>query len=74
MTALITRSSLTGPDCLLVLDGEIDCDNADDVSSTAIRALDDPAVKTLTIDLAAVRFCDAAGSGGGRTSSKGCSR
>jgi anti-anti-sigma factor len=63
MTTLITNTTINGAGGLLVIDGEIDCANAHDLATAGVAALEDPAVASLTIDLGAMTFCDAAGLG-----------
>ena len=53
----------SGDICLLVIAGEIDCANAESVSTAGVAALESPTVRGLTIDLGGVTFCDAASLG-----------
>lgn len=63
MTPLTTHLAGDGDACVLVIDGEVDCANAERVSTAGIAALENPTVRCLTIDLGGVSFCDAAGLG-----------
>jgi anti-anti-sigma factor len=63
MTAMTSKTALNGDACLLIIEGEVDCANADELTATGLRALEDVAVQTVAVDLAGVSFCDAAALG-----------
>jgi anti-anti-sigma factor len=63
MTAMTAKHALNGDVCMLTIDGEVDCANADELCALALGAFDDDAVHAVTIDLAGLSFCDAAALG-----------
>jgi anti-sigma B factor antagonist len=63
MTALTTQTAFGGAAGVLVVAGEIDCANADELFAAGLGVLEDPAVDALTLDLSGVTFCSAAALG-----------
>ena len=63
MTAMTTKNALSGDVCLLTIEGEVDCANADELCALVLRAFEDAAVQAVAVDLAGVSFCDAAALG-----------
>jgi anti-anti-sigma regulatory factor len=60
MTARICKTALNGDVCLLIIEGEVDCANADEFCAVGVAAFEDAAVRAVVVDLAGLRFCDAA--------------
>jgi anti-sigma B factor antagonist len=63
MTTMTVTTTHVGNGCLLVVEGEVDCANADELCAVALEAFDDAAVHALVVDLAGLGFCDAAALG-----------
>jgi anti-anti-sigma factor len=52
-----------GPETVIALSGEIDLNNADDVTSIGVMAVHTPDVSVVAFDLSAVTFIDSSGIG-----------
>jgi anti-sigma B factor antagonist len=63
MTALTINTADSAAVGLLVIHGEVDCANADELAVTGLQLLQTSIAQSLTIDLSAVSFIDAAGLG-----------
>jgi anti-sigma B factor antagonist len=63
MTAMTSNSALNGDVCLLIIEGEVDCANADELSAVGLAAFEDAVIQAVAVDLAGVSFCDAAALG-----------
>jgi anti-anti-sigma factor len=55
--------AVTGPQCDLLVFGEVDLQNTDALVEAGLSAMADPGVKCLSVDLRAVTFLDCAGLG-----------
>ncbi|PZS26910.1 MAG: anti-sigma factor antagonist [Pseudonocardiales bacterium] len=63
MTRIALDKAVRDGDCDVTIEGEIDLCCADDVATLATLSLDDPHLRSLTLDLAAVTFMDSTGIG-----------
>ena len=63
MADLTVETSQVGDHCLLTLAGDLDMDTVDELTSPAMAALVDRAIKTVSVDLADVTFIDSTGIG-----------
>ncbi|MEP7020160.1 MAG: STAS domain-containing protein [Pseudonocardiales bacterium] len=63
MARIALDKAVRDGDCEVTVVGDIDLGCADDVATLGTLSLDDPSLRSLTLDLAAVTFMDSTGIG-----------